>query len=57
MSLFDPRLLFPIISVAFLASAWLRHRRGGRRPDVAVRIRLRLALLFGLVALGLWIFR
>lgn len=57
MSLFDPGLLFPVIAAAFLALSGRRYLRHGRRADVTVRTWLRLALLFGLVSGGLWIYR
>ena len=51
--MFDPRHLFPVIALAFLAAAGWRAVRSGGWRDPALRTWLLLALIFGLVSVWL----
>jgi hypothetical protein len=53
--MFEPKILFPIVSLVFFLAAATRWLKSASKPDNAVRTWLLMALIFG--AVGSWLNR
>ena len=55
--MFDPKNLFPIIALVFVAVAAMRYMRNGLRWDGSIRTWLMMAAIFCAVAIWLRVMR